>query len=540
MVAFVRRLRHATLGCTSTLALLLVLAASASAAGKPVEAGSPLSEEPPAVAVDAAGNALVAWANTKDVAGAKNFVQYCVIPLGATACGHSGSLTPANNAEYIDRVQVLVDGVALVILADVFGGAGESYVPEQEWQSTDGGATWTSIDGGQSVADGILNADTQPIGAVILPGTGVLGYGWDTAGGSPPTFNAFPLSSPPSCSRESCAAGFATLEPATNPDQLGNEEGQFASIAQGPDAGVMGVFETLFTNGPLGCTESFGTAYTYGAGNQSAGNSYDVSPGEPNSAWKVPLTQADCDTEYPAVGGGPSGFGILESNLATHSTVYHAFDTATEKFDTAPVTVAGEGELYPSLSQDGAGGIYATFIGGAGGPVRLAYSADGGKTWGTGTLDAGNASKTTSAVNAAGQGWVAWTNNGSVFAQSFAAADASAAAGGAAVVSESATASSTTLTITITCAVSPCTVTITITIPSSSAAVKGKHGKPVTLASGTFTIHGKGSHKLHLHLTKAGRRALARHHGHLTASLSLSQKTGGGTAHSKHTLKIKP
>jgi hypothetical protein len=534
MVAFVRRLCHVILSGALCLALVLVLAASASAAGTPVQVGSPLSEEPPAIAVEGAGNAVVAWANTKDVAGAKNFVQSCVIPLGASACSHSGNLIPANGAEYIDRVAVLADGSTLVVLADVFGGAGEGYVPEQEWQSTDGGATWTSPNGGQSIADGILNADTQPLGAVIAPGTGVLGYGWDTAGGSPPSFNVFPLASPSTCSRESCPAGFATLEPATNPDQLGNEEGQFASIAQGPDAGVMGVFETLFTNGPLGCTESFGTAYTYGAGNQSASNNYNISPGQPNSAWKVPLTQADCDTEYPAVGGGPSGFGILESNLASHSTIYHAFDTATEKFDTAPVTVADEGELDPSLSQDGAGGIYATFLGGPGGPVRLAYSADGGKTWGTGTLDAGNADKVTSSVNSSGQGWVAWTNNGSVFAQPFAASDVSAAA-----VSESATASSTTVTVTITCA-GPCTVTITITIPASSAAVKGKHGGNVTLASGTFTLHGKGSHRLTLHLTKAGRRALARHHRHLTALLSLSQKTASGTAHSTRTLKIKP
>ena len=43
------------------------------------------------------------------------------------------------------------------------------------------------IDGGKSVADGVIDADTEPLGAVILPGTGVLGYGWNTAGGSPPT-----------------------------------------------------------------------------------------------------------------------------------------------------------------------------------------------------------------------------------------------------------------------------------------------------------------------------------------------------------------
>ena len=81
------------------------------------------------------------------------------------------------------------------ILADVFGAAGNNagdYTPEQEWQSTDDGASWTLQNSGLSVTSGIIDADTEPVDAVILPGTGALGYGWDTAEGAP-TFNAFPL-----------------------------------------------------------------------------------------------------------------------------------------------------------------------------------------------------------------------------------------------------------------------------------------------------------------------------------------------------------
>ena len=91
----------------------------------------------------------------------------------------------------------------------------------------------------------------------------------------------------------------------------------------------MGVFDSLFTNGPLGCSQSFGTAYVYGSGNQSATNNYNVSPGQPNSAWRVALAQADCNAEYSTVGGGPSGFGILEDDLGTGSVVYHRFDQGT-------------------------------------------------------------------------------------------------------------------------------------------------------------------------------------------------------------------
>ena len=190
----------------------LVFTTSALAAGPTVNIGTPFESGQPAVAVDGAGDAVVAWANTKDLAGAKNFVRYCVLPVGATACSRSGNLIPADSAQYIDGVQVLSEGSTLVILADVYGAAGNNatrYEPEQEWQSTDGGATWILVNGGLSVTSGIIDADTGPLSAVTLPGTGVLGYGWDTAAG-PPTFNAFPLSSPPECSAAQpggCPAG---------------------------------------------------------------------------------------------------------------------------------------------------------------------------------------------------------------------------------------------------------------------------------------------------------------------------------------------
>lgn len=543
--------RRACLICGLTVIAALALCASALAAGKVVTAGSPLTNNPPSVAVSSTGDALIAWNDDKGIAGAPNFVQYCVVPVGATACSHSGNLKPADGAGFIDGVHVLADGGTMLILADVFGAQGNNaadYEPVQEWQSTDGGATWTIVNGGLSVTNGVLNADTGPLSAVIVPGTGVLGFGWDTAGGAP-TFNAFPLAAPPECSKATCPAGFATLEPDTNPDQITNPAYSQFAAETGANPGVLGIFPTNYSNGPLGCPVqfSFGTAYVYGSGNQSASNNYNISPGSPGSAWKVPATQADCNVENPGVGGGPSGFGVLETNDANHTTAYHRFNGATLKFDTPMVTVAKQSELDAALSQDGAGGIYGTYLlDGAGGPINLSYSADAGRTFTSGVLQAdkdGMDANVTNAVNGAGQGWAVWTNNGSVLAQPFQAADAISPAS----VGGGATASGTTVTVTVTCTSLPCTITITITsstvtVTTSAAARKKHKPKSVTLARGTFTITKSGAHKLAVKLTPAGKRFLASKHGHVKVGTTIKETVAKHTKVIARnlTLTIKP
>jgi hypothetical protein len=417
--------------------LTLALAANALAvSGTQINVGTPFESGPPSVAVDSAGTAYIAWANQKDLAPVTtNIVQYCVLPANATGCSHAGNLIPADGGERIDGVHVLVEGSTIVVLADVFGTAGGSaqkYEPEQEWQSTDGGATFAIVDGGLSVASGILSADTEPVDAVTVPGTGTLGFGWVTAG-DVPTFNAFPLSSPPECSVEKCSAGFASLEPNTNPDVITNPAGADFASETGASPGILALFPTDFSNGPLGCLVGFGTAYAYGSGEQSSTNNYNISPGTPNSAWRVAAAEADCDVEYSSVGGGPSGFGVLEDNAADTDIVYDRFDAATESFDTPEATIASsQGEQDPAVSQDGSGGVYTTFLlGGAGGPISLAYSGDGGTSWiGPAAINAntdGGASEVTSSVGPTGQGWAAWLDNGSVYAQQFVAADATTA-----------------------------------------------------------------------------------------------------------------
>jgi hypothetical protein len=255
----------------------------------------------------------------------------------------------------------------------------------------------------------------------------------------------------------------------------------------------------------------------------------------------VPVTQADCNVENPGVGGGPSGFGVLESNDGNSTTVYHRFDAATMKFDSPMVTVASQTELYAAVSQDGAGDIYGTYLlDGAGGPINLSYSGDGGKSFSSAVLNPnkdGQDDHVTNSVNGAGQGWAAWVNNGSVFAQSFQAADAISP------ISEggSATDNGTTISVTVTCSSLPCTITITITSNSvtvTTASVPRKKHKNVILAKGRFRITKAGAHKLAVKLTPAGKRFLSAKKGHLKVGSVISQTVGKHTKVSQRNLTL--
>ncbi len=112
----------------------------------------------------------------------------------------------------------------------------------------------------------------------------------------------------------------------------------------------------------------------------------------------------------------------------------------------------------------------------------------------------------------------------------------------------SASTTGTTVTITVKCPSSePCVVTVTVTgievTISFKASVSRKkivHKRIVTLATGKFTIPGLGSKKLSLHLTKAGKRLLARDHGHVKATVRISDKTPGGEQTTARTVAISP
>jgi hypothetical protein len=540
-------MRRMVLGSALTVGLLLLGAPSALAAATPVNIGTPFESGSPSVAVESNGDAVVAWANTKDLSGATDFVQYCVVPVTATACAESGNLQPADGASHVDDVTTLIDGSSIVIQADVYGATTADYEPVQEWVSTDGGATFTQPNAGESVAWDDSSGVEEPVNGVMIPG-GSLGFGFDPAAGVP-TFHDYPLTSPTECSSVTTSCPVATLEPSSNPDQISNAGGNFASDS----TGVMGIFNTDFTNGPLGCSDAstvpFGTAFVYGTGAESATNDYNISPGQTNSAWQTAVTQGDCNVEYPAVGGGPSGFGVLESNDLTGQTVYHRFDPTTHSFDAAEATVSTTGEQQPAVSQDASGGVYATYLsGGIGGPISLSYSYDGGTTWtGPNTLStesAGGVGGLTSDVNGAGQGWAAWTLDGSVYAQSFTAIDAILPP----TVPANGTSNGSAVTVRVTCASYPCTIAITLTGPetvtiNASERVAEKkikrRTKTVTLGKGTFRLKTKGSHKLSVKLSKAGRRYMAKHHGKVKLGVTLSEKLASGTVLTKRTLTVR-
>jgi hypothetical protein len=525
------------------------------AAHAAVKVGSPLETGGPSVAVDAAGDAVIAWADTKDLAGANNFVQYCVLPVGATACTHSGSLVPADGSQYVDDVQVLIQDGAVTILADTFGAqnsatvTGADYEPVQAWRSTNGGQSFTILDGGLAVAAGPVGDDTQPVGGVVLPGTGELGFGFTTVAAAP-TFHAFPAAAPPECSNHTCPAGYATLAPSTDPDQISNPAGNFVTNQNG----VFGLFATNFTSGPLGCSNArtvpFGTAYVFGSGAQSPSNDYNISPGQPNTAWRVAVTHGDCNVDYPAVGGGPSGFGVLETDELNQRTVYHRFDPVSQAFDVPAVTVSTDPEQQPTVSQDGAGGVYATFLrGGAEGPISLSYSSDGGRNWtGPATLAPNTTTGVhhlTSAVNSAGQGWVSWDDNGSIVARPFQAGDAVVAA----QVAHEATATSKSVTVKASCSAVPCTLHLSFTKRVAVHAhhshkldvtsVRSKKHRTVKLGSKTFKITSRGTKSLKVKLTKSGRHYLSGRHGTVSVSLAASEKAFGKTVTRKRTIAIK-
>ena len=567
------RLRRPHLVASSALAVLVSLIASASAValGTPFTiatlvpgSGFNVFDAPPSVAVDAAGTAYIAWA-VPDSAG--NTVQYCVLPHGATACAPSGSLTPATvgpgvTAYDYGSPQVLIDrGIVSVIASP--GSSSGMYPgnladdPVQEWQAADGSANFTLVNDGQSPAYGGVGGDS---GAVDVPGSNELGIFWK-GGAAGSSFSTFPLLNPPQCSFETeppCA--FATLGPTSNPDQVGGYYGLSIAADTGLNPGILAVFPTVTSTGPFGCParvdgEASGTAFAYGSGPQSATNNYNVTPGSPNSAWRVPAAHLDCQQFVGATTAGPGGFGLLRSplslpitNRSTISIAYLPFDQSTLSFDKPQVTVVPSPSYAqePSLSQDNGGAMYATYellgTGAGNGPLAFSYSDDGGATWqGPAPLDPAlqdYVQNMTSSVGADGNGWATFLVGDTLKAVEFDAADAATSLFATVAAP---TTSSASVTLPIRCSVVPCTVSTALTSAAQipAPARDARAAKPIQLGTGKVTITKSGVRKLVIHLTAAGRRLLkaAVRHKH-QLKVKLSEGTTLGTYTAQHTANL--
>jgi hypothetical protein len=296
-----------------------------------------------------------------------------------------------------------------------------------EWISTDGGATFSPLSYAVSYTAVGDSAGTGPMPVVPLFG-GNVGFGDVVAEGNP-TFQTNSLSSPQNLSVGAYPATsppppFATLNPpSSNTYLVGNLGGEIVSQLTGT-TGVLGVFQTIEA-GP--CPSNEGLVFAYASLTTATTNAeLDTSPGLAGSPWS-PLAGVQCNAESPALTSGPSGLGLLFTNDASTTTEFRRF-TAPATFGGA-VKVAPGAALQPSLTQDGTGALYATWLtNGAG--LRFAYSDNGGKGWfGPVTLFSEKGGILSldgiaSATGAGGQGWAVFESNGTEYAQPFDAADA--------------------------------------------------------------------------------------------------------------------
>jgi hypothetical protein len=532
------------------LAAALAFPCFAAAATAPIAIGT--SEDDLAgIAVDSAGTAYIAW---EDSSGP--FLHFCKLPAGASACSVTSSLTapqPSGGSGLLGTPSVIVDGSDVLVFAYDNGEGDDS--GEVGWISTDGGITFTQQPAGFPMSYAPPNNDSTTTNPVGLLGNGLVGVGYVVPLGSPEfqavQYDPFTGTYQMNFNGTGTYGPYATLDP-NNTYAAGNLGGEFGSVPIGSaNAGVMGAIAAFpgAAQDPCQGDPPF-IAWTYAPLNASTTQAaLNTSPGTAGSAWTNGLTPLDCNTEDPAVAGGPAGFGILDGSFSGGGTYYHRFDSATDSFD-PQITISNDDETSPSLSQDSAGGVYATWGTGLT-ELRLAYSPDGGTDWyGPVTMDdstsTGNGlGDPASAVNGSGAGWAVYHVGGTEYAIPFSKVTSVIVP----TPGSKGTSNGKVVSVQVSCQVLPCTIRVTITAtvslkhgPLALAAKKGKHkptSKTITLAKGTFTITKKGTHKLAVRLSGPGKGLLSKDGGHLTGTIVLGEKVAGSfVTGPTHKLKI--
>ena len=381
----------------------------------PVTVGSAPSV-PPAVAVDASGTGYVVWEQSSTK------LSFCKLASAATSCSPvTLEVADPSSDQFFGPPSVLLEPGHIYVLAIVVGGSDIDGI--NEFVSTDGGASFNL----EPHAVGFVGGDSGPAGpAIELPG-GDFGAGY-VIPGSNPAFQANSLAAPTDQSGATTPP-FATLNPLpASAYTIGNLGGAVGSQLVG-SPGVLGVFTALQGKGSSPCPSSASAALVYAYAPIDASTTpaeLSTSPGG-SSPWR-PLAEADCDGTDPAVGGGPSGLGLLETNEAhvpnPGPLVQYRHFSPSGGFGPAVTIATDEVGAEGTVSQDSAGDIFATWLDNTAG-VDLAYSSDRGTSWSKPRIlfsNAGNPggiSLLASAVGASGKGWAAYSVGKREYVQRF-------------------------------------------------------------------------------------------------------------------------
>jgi hypothetical protein len=234
------------------------------------------------------------------------------------------------------------------------------------------------------------------------------------------------------------------------------------------------------------------------------------------------------------------------TSSSTISVAYLPFDQSTLSFDKPQVTVvpARSFASEPSLSQDSSGAMYATYeleaTAAGDGPLALSYSADGGATWqGPAPLDPtlqDYVQGMTSSVGADGNGWATFYVGSTLEAVEFDATDAATSLSAAVAAPSTSSAS---VTLPVTCSVLPCTVSTALTSAAPATAARdARVAKPIQLGTGKVTITTRGTRKLVVRLTAAGRRLLRAAKRHLKVTLFEGTTLGSYTQNHTGSLRL--
>jgi hypothetical protein len=543
----------ATVGvCAGLLGMSAVASANA-----PIALDGARNGDRPLVQYDpASASTFVAWS---DVQTPDDGVELCVLPARATKCEGGGpirlAVSPAENPQVtsenpltLEGLTVASDGDATVVGKAVEGGS-------VAWESPADGAAFRSPGQGLQNGGGFISP-VDPVSAfdnAVALGDSDVGLLDDGGGYWSDSAIAGPESPP-----------IAT--PNSNQGNGGLYPGQpisdGPSVAAEPTPGVPGSDTVVavgdqFT-GPNttlpGCVGNQGTGYgvDVGAINGQSNAAGTLNQGIP--AYQLLACSAvgatlsvGAPTRAPVGVLENEGDGISQAGT-TYSIDYRPFvATATGGGFGAPVAL----QYLPNaasdlaLTNDSGDGVYAWWYLGGVDFFDVDYSPNGGRTW-DGPVEVSDATFRQNpqdpALTAVGNGRfdIAFSANPGTGTRTYlehfdyarllppATCDAPVTA----------TATHSRVTLRVSCPVTPSALSLAITVPADTGRGTGdRRGKPITLASGRFTISRSGVRALRLRWNRTGQRLIG-HHLRLATTLSLRTSTLRGTATSSGALAV--